>query len=148
MSGAQPRFKHSPVTREVIEAVKGGQLVEARATGAGDKVGVAAANSAKVLGVANKDAMPVGTSASGTTVDGFPSVNIAVVSQFTGVERNAFYDLTYAGTVAFGQPVKAAANGQVTLWVSGTDAADLKIGRCEHPGGRASGQVGLTYVNP
>lgn len=148
MSGVLPRFKHSPVTREVIEAVKGGQLVEARATGDGKKIGVAAAGSLKCLGVAVNDAMPVGTSNTGTTVDGFPVINVAVVDQYTAVERNAYYVLTYAAAVAFGESVKCAANGQVTKWVSGTDVADAKIGKCEEPGGVAAGATGLTYVNP
>lgn len=148
MSGVLPTFKHSPVTREVLEAVKGGQLVEARATGDGKRVGVAAAGSLKVLGVAGNDAYPVGTANTGTTGGGYPFVDISIPDQYVAVERNAYYKLTYAGAVAFGESVKAAANGQVTKWVSGTDVADAKIGKCEEPGGVAAAGVGLTYVNP
>jgi hypothetical protein len=48
------------------------------------------------------------------------------------------YDMhvTYAANCTFGTLLKAAANGQVTPWVSGTDTNPATIvGRCTQPGG-------------
>ena len=48
---------------------------------------------------------------------------------------------TAASNIAAGDRLKAAANGQVTTWVSGTDAADLMVGIALQ-----AGTTGNTFV--
>lgn len=144
MAGVIPRYERGPVTREVAETVIGGQLVEARAAG---KIGKAAANSKVVLGVATKDATPRATNQN--TVDpitGLTMVNLTNITEHVAVGRGAFYPVTFAAAAAFGQKLKAAANGQVTPFVSGTDTEDMIVGRCEEALGVSSGAVGLAFI--
>lgn len=133
MAGLIPKFNGGPVTYEVVETVKGGQLVEARAA---SKVGVAAAASQVCLGVATKDAAPVGT-LTGTDTFGNPTINISPATQYVAVQGiPAIFDgITYAANASFGALLKAAANGQVTPFVSGTDAPALIVARCVEPAG-------------
>lgn len=146
MAGVVPKFGPGPVTYEVVEAVKGGQVVEGRAN---SKIGVAAAGSTTVLGVASKDAAPSFT-AEGTTAQGFPSVDTSAgfVTPHVAVYSEGHLPVEFTAAVAFGKAVKAAAGGKVAPWVSGTDAADLIIGTCREPGGiTASGQFGLIKIS-
>lgn len=149
MTSVIPRFGDGPVTYEVVEAVKGGQVVEARAAG---KIGVAAAGSTTVLGVASKDANTAANNTaaqSGTTTQGYPFVDTSayLVSPFVAVYDHEQVPVTYAAACAFGKRVKAAAAGKVTPWVSGTDAADLIIGTCAEPAGiTVVDQVGLVRL--
>lgn len=131
MVGVRPRLSNAgPGTYEVVEAVKGGQVVEARAAG---KVGVAALGSTTVLGVAEIDARPFVNPIS-TDSDGFETINVSGLPSHTVVGQNR-YPVTYAADCAFGKALKAGAAGTVRPWVSGTDAADLIIGFCDEPGG-------------
>lgn len=133
MAGAIPRFNGGPVTYEVVETVRGSQLVEART---GSKVGVAAAGSVACLGVATKDATPVAT-LTGTDTFGNPTINISPVSQYVAVQGvpAIFETITYAANATFGALLKCAANGQVTPWVLGTDNPALIVARCLEPAG-------------
>lgn len=144
MSGIVPRFQHGgPVTYEVVEAIAGGQLVEARAA---SKVGVAAAGSAKCLGVATKDATPT---ASGSSTDAFgnPVQSLVEVTKYVAVGGTPqIYPVTFAADTGFGVLVKSAANGQVTPWVSGTDAAGLIVGRCVSEAGVVVATSAVGYV--
>ena len=150
MTSVIPKFGPGPVTYEVVEAVKGGQVVEARAAG---KIGVAAAGSTTVLGVASKDANTVANNTaaqSGTTTQGYPFVDTSayLVSQYVAVHSEGHLPVTFTGATAFGKAVKAAALGKVSPWVSGTDAADLIIGVCAEPAGiTAADQVGLVRLS-
>lgn len=133
MPGVIPRYDSGPVTFEVVEAIAGGKLVEART---GGKVGVAAAASIKCLGVATKDATPVASQES-TDAFGNAVLNTGHVTEFVAVQGNgATFNVTYAADCAFGVLLKCAANGAVTPWVSGTDTnAALIVGRCTEPAG-------------
>lgn len=145
MSGVIPRFGRGPVTYKVTETVKGGQLVEARAGGV---VGVAAAGSTKCLGVATKDATPASTGAS-TDAFGNPVQSLVEVTDHVAVDNSgAYYAVTYAADAAFGVALKAAANGQVTPWVTGVDAADLIVGYCAEEAGVvvATSATGLAKI--
>ena len=145
MTGVNPRFKHGPITYEVNAPVKGGQVVEP--DGTTGKIKPATAGSAKVLGVALTDAKPDGPTTS-TDADGFPVTVVPTLTKETVVEDNAWIPgVTYAAAATFGAALKAAANGQVTPWVSGTDAADLIIGYCAAPAGVATGAKGLTRIS-
>lgn len=133
MSGVLPNTKMGPRTFEVSAAVTGGQLVEV--DGTTGKVKPAGAGSALVLGVAAANAMPAGSD----TNNNYATYRPHVAVYYGGYEM----PVTYAANAAFGVLLKSAANGQVTPWVSGTDAAGLIVGRCTEPGGVSSGNVGL-----
>ena len=133
MAGVFPRFTDGPRTYTVAEPVTGGQLVEARASSV---VGVAAAGSLKVLGVALKDA----TNATPASTD-------ATVPQATcPVAHDCHIVVTYAAAANFGDRLIAAANGQVTPAGAAPDARTV-VGYCSEEAGVALGATGLAYIN-
>lgn len=138
------KFKTGPRTYPAVEAIVGGQLCEARATSGGG-AGVAAAGSVKVLGVALDDANPTGTPSAPTIVGGRPSLSAVVVPTDVAVAYNEIVPVTYAANAAFGDPLVAAANGQVTPAGATPDARTI-VGRCEERGGVTAGNVGLAYI--
>jgi hypothetical protein len=137
VSGSLPHYKIGPASYQVSALVTGGMLVAADGAGV-STVSPAGAGSALVLGVAGNDAAPIPNQAGATdtAAGGAPLVDISVLPDYCAV-YGAGYDMhvTYAANTAFGALLKAAANGQVTTWVSGTDAAGLIVGRCTQPGG-------------
>src|SRR5450755_2069885 len=137
MSGSLPHYKLGPASYQVSALVTGGQLVVADGSSA-TTVSPAGAGSALVLGVAGNDAAPIPNQAGSTdtAAGGSPLVDISVLSDYTSVYASG-YDMhvTYAANATFGALLKSAASGQVTPWVSGTDAAGLIVGRCTQPGG-------------
>lgn len=146
MSGIRPRLSsEGPNTYEVSEAIKGGLLCEAFTDG---KARLTRAGSVKVIGVAHIDAKPW-VDPTGTDADGFDYAitNPLPAQVVVGFGR---FVVTYAANCAWGATLKAAANGQVTPWISGTDAADLIIGYCDEPGGVviATKTTGLANVSP
>lgn len=137
-----------PVTRKTgprsfvpAETITGGQLVEARAA---SRVGVAAAGSFKVLGVAIADAVTPESFQSGTTVvNGRDTLNAAplpnrVALAYGGDE----VPVVYVAAAAFGDKLIAAAAGQVTPAGLTPDARTI-VGTCTVPEGVAAGAVGL-----
>ena len=139
--GAIPQVrKTGPKSYPAVVAVTGGQVVEGRATGSGG-VGPAAAGSLKVLGVALNDAV--------ATLVTDP-VNGVLDTNPTGTRVNVAngeeVPVTYAATAAFGDPLIAAANGQVTPAGATPDARTI-IGRCTVVGGVSAGQVGLAWID-
>lgn len=131
MSGIRRYLSHDgPHTYPVSEAVKGGMLVEGYTDGKARK---GTAGSTTILGVAEIDAKPE-TSGITTDSDGFETINVSPIATNVVVGFGR-YKVTYAANCAFGKALKAAANGTVTPWVSGTDAADLIVGYCDEPGG-------------
>ncbi|MDI6911473.1 hypothetical protein [Nocardioides sp.] len=139
--GAIPQVRQTgPKSYPALEAITGGQLVEGRATGTGG-AGVAAAGSAKVLGVALNDAVatlvtdPVNgvldTAPTGTRVNVAKSVEVPV---------------TYAAAAAFGDKLVAAANGHVTPAGATPDARTI-VGECTEVGGVAAADtVALAWI--
>lgn len=145
MGGVIPKFTRGPVTYEVVESVKGGLLVEARAA---SKVGLAAAGSTKCLGVATTDARPTNPAA---TTDEFGNQVLTEVNidQYTAVGSNGeIYPVEYAANAAFGDLLKCAAAGKVTPLVVGTDNTALVVGRCVEPAGVviATKAIGLAKI--
>lgn len=131
MTGIIPKFESGPVTYEVVEQVIGGQLVEART---GSKVGVAAAASVKVLGVATTDATPTPP---GSTTDAFgnPVISMVPIDKYTAVGGNGrIYPVTYSANAAFGDKLVATANGTVAPAGATPDARTI-VGECREPGG-------------
>lgn len=142
MTGIVPSLQLGPVTYSCAEAVSAGQLVEGRT---GGLIGVAAAGSAKVLGVAMKDGAATETTSGSPLVVDAPRVQIPVA------QAPATIRVKYAAAATFGQRLMAAATGQVTPAVSsGTDSSGTVtlnlatvVGWCAEPAGVASGAFGL-----
>lgn len=154
MPGVNPIFRHGPRTMEVSANVAGGQVVEhstvASTTGL-PVVRPAGANSATVMGVATKDAIPVSgqaayQSSSTAYPGGFPVTDVSVPNETTAVEHDCFIPITFSAAATERAPLKAGANGTVVPLVVGTDAPGLQIGYCAQPGGVASGAVGLARI--
>lgn len=135
MSGVLPHTKHGPESYQVSALVTGGQLV--KADGSGDTtVSAAGAGAINVLGVAGIDAAPYPNQAGDTTSYGDPLLDISVLTDYVPVWHAVDIAVTYAANCSFGELLKAAANGQVTPWVDGTDTDPATIiGRCTQPGG-------------
>lgn len=117
-------------------AITAGQIVETVIVSTVDVAQPATAGSVKVVGVALTSATPTDTSA-GTAVNAFP------LPTHVTVGHGECY-VTYAAQCNVGLRLKAAAAGQVTPWVSGTDAANLIIGYCTAT--TASGAIGAAYI--
>jgi hypothetical protein len=140
MAGTIQVFDDSPITCDVVEAVAGGQVVEARAvSGAATQrpCGVAGATSLKVIGIALIDATNAAQAAA-LVYPLPPSATVAVQGTVAGV--------TYAANANYGDRLKAAAAGQVTPWVSGTDSAAAIIGYCAESAGVTSGNKGRVRI--
>lgn len=144
MSGVTPRYTvDAPITYTVKsdQAVVGGQLVEVVTGGV---VQPASAGSATVVGVATKNAR--GTyNPYGTTGEGDFLMDASGVGSQVAVERG-YFKVTFAANTTVGAKLKAAANGQVTPWVSGTDGAEKIVGECAEAAGVTSGGVGLARI--
>ncbi len=128
MAGVRPYLERGPATYTANVLVAGGQLVM---PDTGGTIKPATAGAATVLGVAADDAAPV----SSRTATNFASYR-PEVAVYTAPADVA---VTFAANASFGVKVKAAANGQATPWISGTDAADLIIGHVSEPAGATSG---------
>jgi hypothetical protein len=136
-----PRFQRGPVTFQVSTAVLGGMLVQADG-GSPAMVQPAGAGSQLVIGVATVDAVPT-TESQVPTVPGWPGpvINIDTLPPYTSVAADGVWPCLYAANCSFGDRLKAAANGQVTPWVYGTDNPALIIGICYD-------NLNVTYVSP
>jgi hypothetical protein len=131
MSGVNPVLFEGPDTMTVNVAVTGGQLVM---PDTGGKIKPATAGAATVLGVALEDGAPT----SSQTALNFSIARTEVAVAYGDVDVR----VTYAANANWGAKLKAAASGQVTPWISGTDAADLIVGVCTEPAGVLSAAVG------
>lgn len=141
MAAITAKFQEGSITCDVTEAVVGGQLVEARSAtlhnAAQRPVGVAAAGSLVVVGVALLDAQPDDTALSGVPLYPLPKA--------TSVAIEGDVPVTYAASATYGQFLIAAANGQVTPAGATPDMRTV-VGKCSQAGGVASGQVGRMRI--
>lgn len=135
------KTKHGPKTFTPVEPIAGGQLVEARAAG---RIGVAAAGSVKVLGVAVTDAQsPDAITGDPAIVNGRPVLNTAILPPKVAVAYSGIeVPVTYVAAAAFGDKLVAAAAGKVTPAGATPDARTI-VGTCTEPLGVAIGAVGL-----
>lgn len=144
MSGVTPRYSvDAPITYTVKsdQAVTGGQLVEVVAGGV---IQPASAGSATVVGVATKNAR--GTyNPYGTTGEGDFLMDASGVGNQVAVERG-YFKVTFSANTTVGAKLKAAANGQVAPWVSGTDGAEKIVGECAEAAGVTAAGVGLARI--
>lgn len=144
--------KQGPRTYTPVEPILGGQLVEGRAAGlaiagqggSGGPIGVAAAGSLKVVGVAITDGQsPNAVVTTPVMVGGRSVLNAAILPTSVAVAYGGIeVPVTYAAAATFGDLLIAAANGQVTPAGATPDARTI-VGRCTAPAGVAAGAVGL-----
>jgi len=136
--------KTGPRTYTPVEAIVGGQLVEART---GGRIGVAAAGSVKVLGVALTDAQPPELfTGAATLVNGRPVLTAAVLPQVVGVAyAGDEVKVSYSGTAAFGDKLVATATGKVAPAAATPDARSI-VGVCTEPAGVNAGATGLMRI--
>lgn len=124
------------------EVILGGLLVEARV---GGRIGVAAAGSLKVLGVALTDAVAPedfpaanSTDAVGRTVVAAVAIPTNVAVAYAGTEVK----VTYSAAATFGEKLVATAAGKVGPAGETPDARTI-VGICTEPAGVASSARGL-----
>lgn len=141
MSAVPQVRKGGPSSFKPAELILGGQLVEARAA---SRIGVAAAGSVKVLGVALTDAInPEAISDEPTVVNGREVLTAAILPVVVAVAHSGDeVPVKYAADAAFGQKLIAAAAGQVTPAGATPDARTI-VGTCTEPAGVLAGAVGL-----
>lgn len=151
MSGVvtgKARQKRGPLTFQVFQTVVAGQLVVPGTAGNAALVGVAGAGANNCLGVATTSGLVAGTAYTGTSsVSGYPFVEAQIPDENIAVDGHGIYALNALGTIANGDPIKCGATGGVLKWVSGTDAADLKIGRCVDALGGTNGGAVICDIN-
>lgn len=144
MSGVTPRYSvDAPITYTVKsdQAVVGGMLLEVVTGGVVQK---ASAGSATVVGVATKNARGTYNPESTTGEGDFLLDASGPPAQVTA--ERGYFKVTYAANAGVGVKLKAAANGQVTPWVTGTDGAEKIVGECAEAGGATSGAEGLARI--
>jgi len=143
MSGVPIHLKHGPASYVPAEPILGGQLVEARPNA---RIGVAAAGSTTVVGVALFDGEAPEAIASGTTVvNGRPLLIAGFTPPLVAVAYGgAEVPVTYSAACTFGQRVVTTALGQVGP-AGATPAVGAIVGICTDPNvaGVAAGAVGL-----
>lgn len=143
MSGIPQVTKTGPKTFTPAEPILGGQLVEGRSA---SRVGVAAAGSTRVLGVAVVDGQsPDALVTTPTVVNGRPQLNAAPLATLVSVAYGGIeVPVTYAANANLGDRLVAAANGTVTPAGATPDARTI-VGTCTEPGGVvvATNPVGL-----
>jgi hypothetical protein len=137
---------------EATAVVNGGDLVIPSGSATDPTlqgIAQAGAGALNVLGVAARRAEPVGSqNLTGTDADGYPIAYPNPVNNLTAVYKHCVTTVVYtAVAVPFGAKLKAAANGQVAAFVSGTDVPNACIGECRVVGGMgAGGGAGLAYI--
>lgn len=141
MSAVVQKTKTGPKTFTPVEPITGGQLVEARAA---SRIGVAAAGSVKVLGVALTDAQsPDAIIGEPAVVAGRPVLNAAILPPKVAVAYGGIeVPVVYVAAAAFGDRLVAAAAGKVTPAGATPDARTI-VGTCTEPAGVTAGAAGL-----
>ncbi|WP_010541895.1 hypothetical protein [Dietzia alimentaria] len=132
--------KHGPKTFHVAETVRGGQVVEART---GGKIGVAAEDSAKVLGVSIGDAAPAASAALPDDAFGNPVVSAVAVPEYTGVAYSGIeVKCVFSAAATFGEAVVSAGDGKVKP--AGASPTGRIVGYVTEPAGvSAANKSGL-----
>lgn len=145
MSAIPQVTQGGPKTFTPTENILGGQLVEARAAG---RIGVAAAGSLKVLGVALTDAQsPDAVVTTPTTgADGRPVLNTTSLPTKVAVAYgDTEVKVTYSAAATFGDKLVATAAGKVGPAGATPDARTI-VGICTEPAGVAANARGLARL--
>ncbi|WP_067573683.1 hypothetical protein [Nocardia acidivorans] len=127
------------------EVILGGQLVEARA---GGRIGVAAAASVKVLGVALSDAIAPEQNPPANSTDALGRVIVSAVPVPTNTAVAYSGDevsVKYSAAANFGDKLVATAAGTVAPAGATPDARTI-VGICTEPAGVALGATGLVRI--
>lgn len=144
MSAVKPRMERGPIPGVVFAPVTGGQMVVPGAGATAAQVGPSGLNAVNCLGVSTLDALPVGTSNTGTTPEGFPILNVSQVSENTSIARHGIYPVLAGGSFVYGDHVKCGAvAGSVVKWVDGVDTPGTKVGQCVDVNGGTNGSKSL-----
>jgi hypothetical protein len=137
-----------PANFQVSTLVLGGQFVEMTTQVAGTSdltVKPAAAASARVLGLAGKDANVITTQTGAPNTYGQPLIDISVLDDYTAVYFGGIdIWVWYAAAVIQGNKlIIAAAGGSLgTVGPAGAaPASDQVVGVCTHPGGVSAGML-------
>ncbi|MGN7134567.1 hypothetical protein ACTHQY_14975 [Rhodococcoides corynebacterioides] len=142
MPGIPMTFQKGQRTFTPVEAILGGQLVEGRTGG----IGVAAAGSVRVVGVAIADAQPPSALVTTPqTVNGRSVLDAApLATSVTVVSAGTEVPVKYSANAAFGDKLVATAGGTVAPAGATPDARTI-VGKCTEPGGVAfaTNPVGL-----
>lgn len=142
MAGIPQVTKTGPKTFTPNEVVLGGQLVEGRDNG---RIGVAAADSERVLGVALTDAQSPDAPQGGTTTDaiGRPIVNAMGIPTIVAVAYGGTeVAVTYSAAAKLGQRLVSTGAGKVGPAPADATAAKI-VGTCTEPKGVEANKRGL-----
>ncbi|NKS97490.1 hypothetical protein [Prescottella equi] len=145
MAGAAQITQGGPKSFTPTEVILGGQLVEGRDNG---RIGVAAADSERVLGVAITDGQSPDTAQSGPTTDaiGRPVVNAMPIPTVVSVAYSGTeVKVTYSAAAKFGEALVSTGDGKVGPAPADAPAAAI-VGRCTEPKGVAANGVGLIRI--
>lgn len=143
MAGVPVRYSDQPITYAVSAVVAGGQFVDAdqsaSTTNLAGTVTPSGAGSKIAVGVALRDAAPVGTDS---------ATDAAARPANTTVARGGcVVPVTFAAASTFGDRLKTAAAGAVTPWIDGTDDPAMIVAINVDDGGHvasaATGYVAL-----
>lgn len=152
MPGVLHTFDKGPLTFSAEVNIMGGMLVEPFTGGTAAqnaRIRPASASSLTCIGVALGDAAAATYAAADSTdpwgnvianMNPFPPNETAVAFQGVIKLKNAASGTGF-GTIAFGQLVRCAANGEV-MPHAGADTFAMVIGRCVEPGGIVAGARG------
>jgi hypothetical protein len=148
MAGVVPFQQKGGVTFQASVAVVGGMIVESDGA-VPAMIRPCSAGSLKVIGIAVTDAIPVGTVQDPTVLDAPSSTNLSPIPPYVSVESIGVWPVVFAAVAVFGQRLKAAAAGQVTPLIDGTDTdPSLCIGTCYTPAGvTVIGAVGAVLLD-
>ena len=145
MPGIVQVTQGGPKTFIPAENILGGQLVEART---GGRIGVAAADSTKVLGVALTDALAPESFPPANTTDVLGRVVVSAVPIPTSVAvayAGTEVKVKYSAAAVFGDRLVATAAGTVAP-AAATPDARMIVGICTAPAGVAANATGLTRL--
>lgn len=144
MSAVPEVTKTGPRTYVPAEVIVGGQAVEGRSAG---RIGVAAAGSARFLGVALTDAQPPeGIVTTATVVGGRPTLVAAITPAEVAVAyAPAEVPVTYSAAAQFGDALVVTAGGKFAPATSTSDPRAV-VARCTAPAGVAANATGLARI--
>ncbi len=147
MPGISIRTQRGPRTYPPVEPIIGGQLVEGR-TASGGGIGVAAAASVVVVGVALFDAQAASAVVTTPTTgaDGRPVLNTAQLPSEVAVAGSGMEVLvTYSAAATFGQRLVCTGSGAVGPAGATPDARTI-VGRCSAAAGVAAAALGYMVI--
>ncbi|MDI9901313.1 MULTISPECIES: hypothetical protein [Rhodococcus] len=145
MSAVVQVTQGGPKSFTPTEVILGGKLVEGRDNG---RVGLAAANSLRVLGVSVTDGQSPETAQGGTTLDaiGRPVINAMPIPTVISVAYSGTeVKVEYSAAAKFGEHLVSTGAGKVGPAGADPDPRTI-VGKCTQPAGVAANAVGLIRI--